>query len=166
MMTAAAERDPRSYEIVEEKRYVLTRKLNLIDELLIRFTAVVVRHCPYVLTAGSNEILDGKSEELEGFTTLIPKLSEDEFSILYDDLLENDFWCVLGEDAHDAFAELEDDLGVRFAATGAIEPTITLLFITSTEEENALKEKIELSTERGTLFIAPGLEQGPPIHEE
>ena len=163
---AVAERDTRTYEIVGEKRYVFTRKLNLIDELLILFAAIVIRHCPYVLTTGSKEILKGKSEELEGFTILIPKLDEEKFSILYDEVLENDFWCVLEQDAHDAFAELTDDLGVRFAAKDAVDPTITLLFITNAEEEEALKGKIELSTEKGTLFIAPDLERGPPIHEE
>ncbi len=163
---AAAERDTRKYEIIDEGRYVLTRKLNLIDEMLLRFAAVVVRHCPYVLTTGSEEILEGKSEEIEGFTILIPKLDEDEFSILYDDLLASGFWCIIGEDAHGAFAELADDLGVRFAAEDTVDPSITLLFTTSPEEEKALGERIELSSGKGTLFIAPDLKKGPPVHDE
>ncbi len=159
-------RRARAYDIIDERRYVLTRKLEPVDEVLLGFCHAVAEHCPYAVTRGGRALLMGRVDDVDNFQVLIPRMEEDEFCALFEALLDKGYWDVSGEDWHAAFTLLSDEMGVRFAVEKEVEPTLTLMFVSSPDEQELLDSRIELATDKGPLFIAKEPPTEPPKDAE
>ena len=112
----------------EKKKIILNKELNELDRLVIEFLNILEKYAEYVVISGYVSILLGRSRSTEDIDVFIKPISKEKFSILYDELKKNDFWCINAEDINEVFDYLESGLSIRFARTKFGTPNFEVKF--------------------------------------
>ena len=99
----------------KKKEIILDKKLNDLDNFVIKFLRILEKYVEYVIISGYVSILLGRTRATEDIDVFIKPLSKDKFSKLYDELKKNDFWCINAEKINEIFNYLESGYAVRFA---------------------------------------------------
>ncbi|MBU0470852.1 MAG: hypothetical protein KKA62_03920 [Nanoarchaeota archaeon] len=142
-------------EMIDERTIKLERRLNNLDRIVLKFVKILEKHTDYVLISGYVAILLGRTRGTEDVDFFINKLSKEQFSSFYKDLLDNGFWAINADDVEELYSMLKDDrLAVRFAERGNVAPNMEVKFVKDALDELAMKEKIKVITEEGKLFIS------------
>ncbi len=76
------------------------------------------------------------------------------FSKLYNDLLNNGFWCLNAENVDEVYSYFEDSLAVRFAEINQTIPNFELKFARKPLDLESFNDRLTVKTELGELKIS------------
>lgn len=113
--------------IVEKEAIVIQRDLTELDMFVKDFLDILKKHSGYLVVSGYVSICTGRTRGTEDVDIIIPKMSKEAFSLLFDDLQKNNFWCYQGDSASSVYSYIEDLNSVRFARKDQIFPNIELI---------------------------------------
>ncbi|MBI2669050.1 hypothetical protein HYX14_04350 [Candidatus Woesearchaeota archaeon] len=81
---------------IAERRILLERPLNYLDEFLLRFIRILEKYVDYVIISGYISLLFGRStEDVNLFMRFMDKAK---FVALYHEFLDNNFHCLMVQD--------------------------------------------------------------------
>ncbi len=130
----------------------LDKELNELDRFVIDFVELLENH-EYVVVSGYVSILFGRSRGSEDIDLLLAELSEEEFSVLFNKLIER-FDCInCGVDK--AYSSIAQGMALRFARKGQVIPNMEVKFGKSAAGLAALHGKIKVQVQEKLLFISP-----------
>jgi predicted nucleotidyltransferase len=130
------------------------RILNKLDNLVLDFTEILEKHVDYIIISGYVSILLGRTRVTEDVDVFIKKISFDTFLELYDELVNNGFWCINAEKAEEVFSYLKDGLAVRFAKGNQAVPNFEVKFPKRKVDEEAFEDSIVVTLKKGKLNIS------------
>lgn len=139
---------------IEEKIIKLDRELSDLDLFVLKFVRILEKHTDYTIISGYVAILLGRTRTTEDVDIFIPKLSEEEFNDLYQDLLKNGYWSVNVDSEKELYSMLKDSLGIRFAEKGKVIPNMEIKFVKDELDKLSLNKKIKVITKKGDLIIS------------
>jgi hypothetical protein len=142
-------------KFIDKKTIEIDRELSELDIFALDFIKILEKHTNYVLVSGYVSILLGRSRSSEDVDVIIPKISFSIFQSLYQDLIDNDFFCLNVEDDKSVFSYLQDEIAVRFAKKGKVIPNIEFKWIKNKFENIALNNSIVVKIPDGRLKISP-----------
>lgn len=141
-------------EWVDEKTIRLDRELSDLDKFVLKFVNVLKKHTDYAIVSGYVAILLGRSRGTEDVDLFIPKLTKDKFVELYDDLLNNGFWCIIADSKEELFSMLEEGLAIRLAEKDKVIPNMEIKFVKDRLDEFSLAEKTRVMVKGGEIIIS------------
>ena len=112
----------------EERRIILNRELSNLDDFALNFTRIVKKHARYVIISGYVSILLGRTRTTEDIDMFIMPISKERFNELYEDLIENGFWCLNSDNPEIAFDYLKSGLAIRFSIENMPIPNFEVKF--------------------------------------
>lgn len=139
----------------KEKREISfeEKTLNELDNFMIDFINILENHADYVIVSGYVSILLGRSRATEDIDLLIPKMSLQSFSDLFNDLIKNDYECVNTSKIEGAFKML-DEHAIRFYREIPV-PNIEFKQISNKIHKDAFNNKLTVKLKEKNLFISP-----------
>ena len=144
-------------------RLKFDKELSNLDKLVLKFVKVLdAQHVDYVIISGYIAILFGRSRNTEDVDLFVEEMPKEHFILLWNALGEAGFECINAGAAESAYEEyLKDQLAIRFAVLGTIEPNFELKFPKTKYNRYSLKNKLfvelngeELRTSELELQIA------------
>lgn len=132
----------------------LNKVLNLLDKFVLRFVRILERHTSYVIVSGYVSILLGRARATDDVDILIAKMSEDDFELLYRDLLKDGLWCINSSILGEVYDLLVSKIGIRFAPKGQSVPNVELKFLDSKYDKLALDKFILVKVGGADLKIS------------
>src|SRR3989344_3467497 len=104
------------YDVVHSIIYT-NKVLNELDKFTIEFISILEKYTPYVIVSGYVSILLGRSRASEDVDLLIPLMSFDKFSFLFEELFGKGYECANTSIVKEAF-EMLDYHAIRFYKDG------------------------------------------------
>jgi hypothetical protein len=142
-------------EYLKDKKEIRTdREINELDKFVLEFISVLKKYADYVIISGYVSILLGRTRVTEDVDVFIKKISEEEFSRLYEDLKKEGFWCLNAENEKEIFSYLKDGLAVRFSREGKPIPNFEVKFPKDELDEDTFKDSINVILSQGKLKIS------------
>lgn len=106
---------------------VINRDLTELDFFVKKFLEVLKNHSTYLIVSGYVSISTGRTRATEDVDLLVPIMSKEKFSKLFDDLQQNGFWCYQGDDSDEVYPYVLDKLSIRFARKDELFPNIEFI---------------------------------------
>ncbi len=103
------------------------RELNELDFFVKDFLEVLKKHCDYLVVSGFVSISTGRTRGTEDVDLLIPKLKEDAFRKLFEDLIDSGFWCYQGDSSKEVYEYIENMESIRFARKEEMFPNMEVI---------------------------------------
>lgn len=139
-------------EYDKDKREIhFDRKMNNLDKFVFDFVSLLE---DYVLVSGYISIITGRSRATEDVDLLVPKMSFENFEILWERLNKNDFECLNTLKVLDAF-EMLNEHAIRFARKGKAVPNMEFKLVGKDLERYALENRIKLFLKDNLFWISP-----------
>lgn len=85
----------------------MDREISDLDKFVLKFINILKKHTEYVLISGYVAILLGRSRTTEDVDLFIPRLSRENFSKLYAELLSQNFWSINADAETELFEMLD-----------------------------------------------------------
>jgi hypothetical protein len=95
-------------EWIDEKTLLLSKKLNELDKLLLKFVKVLGKYSEYVVVYGYVAILFGRARATEDIDILVKDMDQENFEKFWREIHKS-FWCLNAENSEDAFRVLGGD---------------------------------------------------------
>jgi len=117
----------------------------LLDKFVEDFTAVVGRHCKYVVVSGFVAIAHGRSRGTEDVDLIVEKIGVKEFEALFKDLAKNGFECIQPGTPEEVYTDyLLEDASIRFVRKGSFVPEMELKLAKDPLDEYQIKKRVRL----------------------
>ena len=110
------------------REIIINKEPNNLDKLVIEFIDILKKHIDYVLISGYVSILLGRSRTTEDIDLFIKKIDFQTFNKFYQELKENNFWCINEEKPEEVFKYLQEGCAVRFAKQNSVIPNFEIKF--------------------------------------
>jgi hypothetical protein len=136
--------------VVKNDIIIIQRDLTELDFFVKKFLDTLKKHTGYLVVSGFVSIASGRARGTEDVDILIPIMPEKEFSKLFNDLIQNGFWCYQGDTASEVYDNMKNLDSLRFAKHNEIFPNIELVPFDekkkakSFEFSNPIKIKIDV----------------------
>ncbi len=141
-------------QFINEKKIKLEKPLNELDKLVLRFVNLLKKHIDYVIISGYVSLLLGRTRATEDVDVYLKFMNLEDFSKLYQDLLNNGFECLNATQTMEVYNYLKDGLAVRFALKGDIIPNFEVKFVRKNIDLGIFEESIDVETEGGIIKIS------------
>src|SRR3989344_2434187 len=132
----------------------IKEELDEFDIFTIKFTDFLIKYTPYVIVSGYVSILLGKKRLTEDIDLLIPKTSQKEFIILFNDLLKEGYECANTSIPTEAY-KMMDENAIRFFKKGKPTPNIEFKLIKTDLDKYSFDNRRQVILKEATLFISP-----------
>jgi len=132
----------------------IDRVLSELDNFAIDFSSLIGKHTSYVIVSGYVSILLGRSRTSEDIDMIIPVLDKISWTIIYNDLIKHNYYCLNSESADESYSYLKDNIAVRFAPLGKVIPNMEVAFASSNTQKLALSTKIKAIVGKKILYIS------------
>ena len=117
----------------EDSTIMIDRKLTQLDLFVRSFLDIMKKHMDCLIVSGYVSICTGRTRGTENIDVITPMLDKEKFKRLFDDLMENGFWCYQGDDPDEVYTYLPGS--IRFAKTDEMFPNME--FITFEKDKTA-----------------------------
>ena len=141
-------------EFISERTIKLSKQLNDLDFLVLKFVRILEKYVDYVIISGYVAILLGRSRGTEDIDIFIKPLAKETLSKLYTDLKEHGFWCLNAEQVEDIDEYLRDGIAIRFARTGETIPNFEVKFTVKRIDGEIFNDDLIVETTAGPLHIS------------
>ncbi len=138
----------------KDRKIKTNRILSELDKFVLEFIQILEKYADYVIISGYVSILLGRTRTTEDIDVFIKKISFEQFSELYQELEEKNFWCINAEDKKEIFNYLKDGLAVRFAKKNNSIPNFEVKFPKDKLDEMSFEDSIQVITKKGVLKIS------------
>ena len=141
--------DSKKGYVIEKDTIIIQRDLTELDLFVKKFLNILKKHTDYLIVSGFVSIATGRTRGTEDVDILVPVMPKEEFSKLFNDLSQNDFWCYQGDSPLRVYENIKNLDSVRFAKTNEIFPNIELVPFDKTKKaksfefNHAIKLKIK-----------------------
>ncbi len=129
-------------QFLDKKTIKIDKEINEVDKFTFRFLDILKKYSDYVIVSGYVAILLGRSRTTEDIDIIIPKLDKEKYVKLFNELIEDGFWCLNSNNTNNSYELLESKSSVRFAIEPRIIPNIELKFSKTIYDKAALKNPI------------------------
>jgi len=138
----------------KERQIKIDKELSDLDLFVIDFLTILEKHIDYVLISGYISILLGRSRATEDVDVFIKKLSKEKFSKLYEDLKNNNFWCINSENIEEVYSYLKEGLAIRFSRRNQAIPNFEVKFCKNKLEEETFNDSLIASLPNAVLRLS------------
>ncbi len=138
----------------EKKEIILNKELSKLDQLVLDFIKILRKYVDYVIISGYVSILLGRSRATEDVDLYIKKISFENFLILYQELIKNDFECLNAEKPQEVFSYIQDGLAIRFAIKGSPIPNFEVKFPKRNIDEETFEDFLTVILPQGKIKIS------------
>ncbi len=114
----------------EENVLVIDRTLTELDLFVKSFLEILQKHVDYLIVSGFVSISTGRTRGTEDVDVLIPKMDKEQFIPLFNELLENNFWCFQGDTVSEVYPYIAELENVRFARKEELFPNMECIPVT------------------------------------
>jgi len=142
-------------KFTDKKTIQIDRDLSDLDTFTLDFVKILKKHTNYVIVSGYVAIILGRARASEDVDIIIPRIDFSTFQVFYNELKENNFYCLNAEKDDIVFSYLEDNLAVRFAKIGSMIPNIEMKWTKNDFETIALDNAIDIKFKNKLLCISP-----------
>ena len=142
-------------EFVDESTVKLDKVLNELDEFVLEFIGLLVKHTKYVIVSGYVSILFGRSRGTEDIDIFIPKLTKQQAESLYADLKGAKFHAYNAEGPALFYNHLSEEIAPHIAKESTIIPNIELKFAKNEVDEETLSNPMKVIIGSKELLISP-----------
>src|SRR3989344_3953814 len=139
---------------IEKREITTNRKLNELDKFALEFIKIIEKYTDYVIISGYISILLGRARATEDIDMFIQKIPKEKFSVLYNDLKNNGFWCLNAEDVNEIFDYLEEGLAVRFARLNQAIPNFEIKYPQRIIDKETFNDYLIAILQNGKLKIS------------
>jgi predicted nucleotidyltransferase len=136
------------------KKITSERALSELDKFAMDFIKIIEKHVSYVIISGYVSIILGRSRSSEDIDIFIKKISRDKFEGLYQDLINDKFWCLNSGNIDDLYSYLQDGLAIRFAYKGEGIPNFEVKFPKDFIDEEVFEDSITVQIGDFSFFIS------------
>ncbi|MBS3107490.1 hypothetical protein J4468_01110 [Candidatus Woesearchaeota archaeon] len=112
---------------VEGGIIVIDRELTELDLFVKKFLKVLKKHADYLIVSGFVSISTGRARGTEDVDIIVSIMNENKFVSLFNDLIENKFWCYQGDNSTEVYPYIKNMNSVRFAEINKMYPNIELV---------------------------------------
>ena len=116
----------KGYELIENT-IVINKDLSDLDVFLKDFLEVLKKHSDYLVVSGFVSISTGRTRGTEDIDILIPILLKNSFLSLFEDLINNNFWCYQSDEGENTYDYVKNKQSIRFARINEMFPNIELV---------------------------------------
>ena len=138
----------------DKKEIILDKELNELDKYVLEFIKILEKHVDYVIISGYVSILLGRTRTTEDIDMFIMPISKERFNELYEDLIENGFWCLNSDNPEIAFDYLKSGLAIRFSIENMPIPNFEVKFPKDSLGLETFNDSIEVILPKGDLIIS------------
>lgn len=144
------------FQYSNNKIEISEKTITTLDRFVFEFTTLLRKYTDFVIVSGYVSIIFGRARGTEDIDILIPRITKQDFSSLYSDLANNEYYFINPENVHGLFEMLDEGLGIRAAKKETIIPNIELKFVKDSFDIFSLKKRKEVVLNKKIhLFIAP-----------
>ena len=118
---------------VEDGVIVINRELTELDSFVKHFIDILKKHTQYLIVSGFVSIATGRTRGTEDVDVLVPVMDSTEFTDVFNELLENDFWCYQGDTAEEAYRYVKNMSSIRFARVNEMFPNMEVVPVNETK---------------------------------
>jgi len=108
----------------ENSAIIINRELTELDLFLKDFLEVLKKHSDYLVVSGFVSISTGRTRGTEDIDILVPLSDEIKFKELFEDLINNGFWCYQSDRYKEAYTYIKNYDNIRFAKIDEMYPNI------------------------------------------
>jgi hypothetical protein len=119
---------------LENNTIVLKRKLTELDLFVKKFIDILKNHSNYLVVSGFVSIATGRTRGTEDIDVLFPVMPKEKFKKLFEDLINNGFWCYQGDETDEVYDYVKKFSNIRFALKGKMFPNIEFVPINMNRE--------------------------------
>ncbi len=138
----------------KNKKIRLKRDITDLDKFVFEMIKIIEKHTKYVIISGYIAILFGRTRGTEDIDIFIEKIDFETFEKMFDNLIENDMWCINGSNKKTMFKLLEDNLAIRFAKKDTVIPNFEIKFIKDIYSKYSLENKIKVILDGEELYTS------------
>ena len=138
----------------EKKEIILNKKLTELDKFVLDFINILKNHADYVIISGYISIILGRARATEDIDLFIKKIDKNKFLKLYEDLIENGYWCLNSDNPEEIYDYLIDNLAVRFAKKDETIPNFEVKFPKTKIDEETFKDCVIVKMPEGSIKIS------------
>jgi len=131
-------------EFLNKTAIKLDKEINELDRFVFKFLKVLEKHTDYVIVSGYVAIILGRNRGTDDVDIIIPRMELNKFTLLYDSLLKNKFWCLNSSNTNDLYGLLTSRHSIRFAIEPEVSPNVELKFSKDIYDGIALKNPIKI----------------------
>lgn len=141
-------------KFINDNEVELDKVINELDQLIIDVIKIIQKYTSYVIVGGYVSILFGRSRMSEDIDVLIPPLSKEEFYQMYNDVLNNNFWCLNSASLDENYSLLIDEHAIRFTRTDWVIPNVEIRFISDELDELTYNTRMKVRLPSITLEVS------------
>lgn len=136
----------------KDKVIELDRQLNEIDKFVIDFVSLLDKK--YVIVSGYVSIVLGRSRATEDIDMLIPKMTIEEFTILWNKIHDKDFECLNTDSSIEAYNMLSNH-AIRFSKINEPIPNMEFKLIQDQVQNYSYINRLLLIIKDSNIYISP-----------
>jgi len=91
------------------------KELTELDLFVKHFLDILKKHSDYLIVSGFVSISTGRARATEDVDILIPAPKKEVFEKLFNELIENNFWCYQGDSSEETWEYAKNMQNIRFA---------------------------------------------------
>jgi predicted nucleotidyltransferase len=133
---------------------ILKRIPSELDKFAVEFLKILEKYSDYVVISGYVSILLGRTRSTEDIDVFIRPITKDVFSKMYEELKENNYWCLNAESLDEIFSYLTDSLAVRFAKKETYAPNFEVKFPKDELDNEVFDDFITVEISIGKIKIS------------
>ena len=141
-------------EFVDKNTIKLDKEVNELDKFVFRFIKILEKHTDYVIVSGYVAILLGRDRGTDDIDIFISKSSKEKLAVLYDDLVNNGYWCLNSSELDDMYSLLISKHSIRFALEPSVSPNIEIKYSKDIYDDISLKEPLIAKVDYSELRIS------------
>ena len=146
-------------DVIDEKNITLQKELNELDRFVLKSLEIIQKHASYALISDYLASLCGSIRKIEEADVMISLLSPEQFNNLYNELLQQGFWCIHSENVEEIYSMLKEGVSAKFAQKGVVIPYLGLQFAQDNFDTLVLTEKIKVELFSTVIYIgSPALQ--------
>lgn len=111
----------------ENNTIILDRELIELDIFLKNFLEVLKKHSDYLVVSGFVSISSGRPRGTEDIDVLFQVTDFNKFKELFEDLIDNNFWCYQGDNPIEIYNYIRNKNNIRFSREDEYIPNIELI---------------------------------------
>ncbi len=112
---------------IEKETIIIKRNLDELDKFVKDFLEILKKHSDYLIVSGFVSISTGRTRATEDVDILVPVLTKEKFEELFNDLIENNFWCYQGNNSKEVYSYIKNMDNIRFARKDEMFPNIEFI---------------------------------------
>ncbi|PIN88050.1 hypothetical protein COV12_00560 [Candidatus Woesearchaeota archaeon CG10_big_fil_rev_8_21_14_0_10_32_24] len=117
---------------------------NILDKFCEEFCKIVEKHTKYIIVSGFLVIASGRTRGTEDIDMIIKKLNQEEFKVLFDDLIKNGFVCMQSSQPDVIYEYLQNNTSVRFTWKDKPLPEMEVKFVKDLLDEHQINTRIKI----------------------